>query len=129
MIGYQNVLAEFLQLTEEIHNQSKMLYSNMKDNETGQVETLLSLFDKRQQLISQLDTYMQLTDFHWTEEDKKVIQQMKETEQLIQTLMKGLHQSFKSQMNQITQTKQGSRKFVDAYQNVSTEGSFIDKRK
>lgn len=129
MIGYQNVLAEFLQMTEEIHNQAKTLNSNMKDNETGQVETLLSLFDKRQQLISQLDTYMQQTDFHWTEEDKKVIQQMKETEQLIQTLMKGLHQSFKSQMNQITQTKQGSRKFVDAYQNVSTEGSFIDKRK
>ncbi|MBW9234704.1 hypothetical protein JQK62_21135, partial [Leptospira santarosai] len=64
-----------------------------------------------------------------TDKDKQIIQQLKDLQQMIEPIMTGLHQSFKSQMNQINQTKQGSRKFVGAYQNVSTEGSFIDKRK
>ena len=129
MSGYQNVLAEFLQVTKEIQNQSKALHSNMKDNEAGQVENLQSLFDKRQQLIDELEPYMQQSTFQWTDEDKQIIHQLKDLQQMIQPLMTGLHQSFKTQMNQINQTKQGSRKFVRAYQNVSTEGSFIDKRK
>lgn len=129
MSGYQNVLAKFLQVTKEIHNQVKILDSNMKDNENGQVENLQSLFEKRQQLINQLESFKQQADFQWTEEDKQIILQLKDLQQMIQPLMNGLHQSFKTQMNQINQSKQGSRKFVGAYQNVSTEGSFIDKRK
>ncbi|MGE6487484.1 flagellar protein FliT [Paenisporosarcina sp. NPDC076898] len=129
MSGYQNVLADYLQLTEEIHNQAKKLYSNMKDNENGQVENLQSLFEKRQQLIDELESYIQQADFQWTDEDKQIIHQVKDFQQMIESLMTGLHQSFKTQMKQINQTKQGSRKFIGAYQNVSTEGSFIDKRK
>ena len=125
----QYVLAEFLQITKEIHDQVKMLDSNMKDNENGQVENLQSLFDKRQQLMDELESFIHQADFQWTEEDEQIILQLKDLQQMIQPHMNGLHQSFKTQMNQINQSKQGSRKFVGAYQNVSTEGSFIDKRK
>lgn len=129
MVGYQTVLAEFLQLTEEIYQQAKALFSDMKDNDAQQVENLQSLFDQRQQLITQLDTYVQQSDFQWTDEDKQSILQLKETEQKLQPLMKNLHKSFSLQLNRINQTKQGSQKYVNAYRNVSIEGSFIDKRK
>lgn len=129
MAGYQNLLVEFLQLTEEIYQQAKALFLDMKDNEANKVEALQFLYDQRQQLVTQLDTYMQQPGFTWTDEDKQIIHQLKEVEQKLQPLMNNLHKSFTVQMNRINQTKQGSKKYAKAYQNVTTEGSFIDKRK
>jgi two-component SAPR family response regulator len=129
MKEHQNALTGLLQLTEEIHDQAKAIRSKMEDNEAEQLETLQLLFEKREHLIKKLDTYMQQTDFHWTEENRKVIHQLKEYEQLLKPLMNGLHQSFLTQMNLISQTKQVSQKYIGAYQNMSTNGSFFDKRK
>ncbi|WP_017378999.1 hypothetical protein [Paenisporosarcina sp. TG-14] len=129
MIDYQNALTGLLQLTEEILKQAKVIGSKMKDNETEQLETLQLLFDKRQLVIKQLDTYMQQAGFQWTQEDQLVIHKLKQYDQILQPLMTGLYQSFLTQMNQINQTKQVSKKYSDAYQNMTTDGSFIDKRK
>jgi len=125
----QYALTEFLQLTEEIYHQTKAVHSKMEDNDNEQLDAIQALFDIRQQAIEQLESYIQKTTFEWTAEDKLVILQLKEIEQTLQPLMNSLHQSFLLQMNRITQTKQVSTKYMGAYQNMATEGSFIDKRK
>ena len=122
-------LTEFLQLTENIYHQTKAVHSKMEDNDNEQLEAIQVLFDKRQLAIEQLESHIQQTNFEWTAEDMLVIEQLKEIEQLLQPLMNQLHKSFLSQMNRITQTKQVSTKYMGAYQNMATEGSFIDKRK
>lgn len=129
MGGYPIVLTELLRLTEEIHGQAKAIQSKMEDNEAEQLETLQLLVEKREYVIKQLDTHMQRADFQWTEEEIKVIYKLKDYEQTLQPLMSGLYKSFLTQMNRINQTKQISKKYIGAYQNSSTEGSFIDKRK
>ena len=122
-------LSEFLQLTQEIYYQAKGVHSKMEDNDTEHLEAIQVLFNKRQQAIEQMESSIQQPTFEWTTEDKDVIVQLKEIEQVLQPLMNSLHQSFLSQMNRITQTKQVSTKYMGAYQNMATEGSFIDKRK
>lgn len=129
MSEYQNDLTGLLHLTEEIHEQATSVHSKMEDNESEQLETLQLLFENREFVIKQLDTYMQQVGFHWTEEDRKVIHKLKEYEQLLQPQINSLHQSFLTQMNRISQTKQVSKKYMGVYQNTTTEGSFIDKRK
>jgi len=122
-------LSEFLQLTEEIYRQAKAVHSKMEDNDIEHLEAIQAMFAKRQQAIEQMESHIQQTNFEWTTEDRLVIAQLKEIEQTLQPLMNSLHQSFLSQMNRITQTKQVSTKYMGAYQNMATEGSFIDKRK
>ena len=122
-------LIEFLQLTKDIYHQAKAVHSKMEDNDHEQLVLIQALFDKRQQVIEQMEIYIQQSTFEWTAEDKPVIQQLKEIEQALQPLLNSLHQSFLLQMNRITQTKQVSTKYMGAYQNMATEGSFIDKRK
>ena len=129
MTDRNNSLIEFLQLTKEIYHQAKAVHSKMEDNDNEQLEAIQLLFDKRQQAIEQMESQIQQTSFEWTAEDLLVIENLKEIEQLLQPLMNQLHKSFLSQMNRITQTKQVSTKYMGAYQNMATEGSFIDKRK
>jgi len=129
MSGYQNTLTGLLQLTEEIYEQSKAIRSKMEDNEDEQLETLQLLVEKREIVIKQLDTYMKQAGFQWSEEDKKMIHKLKETEQKLQPLMNGLYQSFQTQMNRISQTKKMSQKYSGSYQNMTTNGSFFDQRK
>jgi flagellar protein FliT len=129
MNEYQVALNGLLHLTEEMHEKAKAIRSKMEDNEAEQVETLQLLVEKRELTILQLDTYIQQSNFQWTEEDKALIAQLKETDQKLQPLMIGLHQSFLTQMNKINQTKQVSKKYIGAYQNMAANGSFIDKRK
>jgi flagellar protein FliT len=122
-------LTEFLQLSEKILHQAQAVHSKMEDNDDEQLDEIQELFNKRQQVIEQMKSYIQQTNFEWTAEDRLVIEKLKEIEQVLQPLMNSLHQSFLSQMNRITQTKQASTKYMSAYQNMATEGSFIDKRK
>jgi flagellar protein FliT len=129
MTEQHTALTEFLQLTENIYRQTQAVHAKMEDNDHEQLETVQALFDKRQQAIDQMETYRQQTTFQWTAEDKLIIGQLQETEQALQPLLNSLHQSFLLQMTRITQTKQVSTKYMGAYQNMATEGSFIDKRK
>ena len=122
-------LTEFLSLSEKIHHQAKAVHSKMEDNDHEQLDEVQELFEKRQQIINRMESYIQQTNFEWTAEDRLVIKKLKEIEQSLQPLMNNLHKSFLSQMNRITQTKQVSTKYMGAYQNMATEGSFIDKRK
>lgn len=129
MTEQHTALTEFLQLTEDIYRQSQAVHAKMEDNDHEQLEAVQALFDKRQQAIEQMESYIQQANFEWTDEDRLIIENLKEIEHSLRPLMNSLHQSFLSQMNRITQTKQVSTKYMGAYQNMATEGSFIDKRK
>ena len=129
MAEYQLRLTEFLELTENIYVQAKAVQSKMEDNDAEHLEAFQNLFEKRQHVIGQLDAYIQNANFQWTDEDRKTIAKLKDYEQKLQPLLNGLHQSFLTQMNRISQTKQMSKKYIGAYQNTATEGSFIDQRK
>ena len=129
MSDYQVALIGLLQITEELHGKAKAICSKMEDNEAEQLESIQLLVEQRELAIQQLDTYIQQPDFQWTEEDRVLIGQLKETDQKLQPLMNGLYQSFLTQMNKINQTKQVSKKYIGAYQNMAANGSFIDKRK
>lgn len=129
MRDYQRSLTDLLQITEDISKQAKAIHSNMNQNEPKQLENLQILVEKREDVMKQLDSYMQQKDFLWTEEDKQKIQKLKMLDQTLQPQMNNLYQSFLKQMNRINQTKQVSKKYIGAYQNMTTDGSFIDKRK
>lgn len=129
MKAYQNDLTKLLEVTEEVYRLAKTIDTKMEHNDEGQLETLELLFGKRQKVIHQLAGFIEQQDFKWTEEDKKTISKLKNYETLLQPLVSGLYRSFTMQMNRISQTKQVSQKYIGAYQNMATEGSFIDKRK
>ncbi|RLQ91013.1 flagellar protein FliT [Planomicrobium sp. Y74] len=129
MDAYQLRLAEFLELTEKLNAQAKTVHTKMDNNEAGQIESMLALFERRQAVIEGLSEYTKAAEFEWTSEDKKVISQLKGYEDEMQPLLNRLHQSFTTQMNRLNQTSQASKKYVGAYQTKSTEGSFIDQRK
>lgn len=129
MKAYQNDLTKLLEVTEEVYRLAKTVDTKMEHNGDGQLETLELLFEKRQKVIHQLTGFIGQQDFQWAEEDKKTISKLKNYETLLQPLMNGLYRSFTTQMNRIGQTKQISQKYIGAYQNMATEGSFIDKRK
>ena len=129
MIEYQLRLTELLELTEEVYAQAKAIQSKMEDNDAEQLEAVQSLFEKRQNVIEQLDVYMKKTALDWTDEDHKTIAKLKNYEEKLQPLINGLHQAFLTQMNRISQTKQVSKKYIGAYQSTATGGSFIDQRK
>lgn len=129
MNGYQNDLKSLLQLTQEIFKQANSINSKMEDNEAEQLESIQLLVQDRELAIQQLDNFIQQPKFQWTEEDRSMISQLKEIDHKLQPLMNGLHQSFLTQMKKINQTKQVSKKYIGAYQNMAANGSFIDKRK
>ncbi|TWT03676.1 flagellar protein FliT [Planomicrobium sp. CPCC 101079] len=128
MALYQNELAKVLQLTEDVYNQAKTIHSNMKDNDDSKLDELQSLFEKRGQAILRLDAFIQKQGHQWTLEDRGIIDQLKTLEAKLQPLITRLYESFSNQMKRINQTKQASKKYIGAYQTVSTDGSFIDKR-
>ncbi len=129
MNAYQNMLTELLQLSENVLGQANAVSVDMKENEAGQLETLLSLYEQRQLVITELNSYIQETEFRWTDEDREVIRQLKTYEDMLQPLMNGLYQSFLTQINRVNQTKQASKKFGNTYQQPLTDGSFFDQRK
>lgn len=123
----QQLLADLLQITEEIYGQVKAIDSKLNQNELEQVEYIPVLLEKREMVIKQLDAYKQ--DFQWTHEDKQKIEQLRILNQELQPMMNSLHQSFLKQINRMNQRKQMSKKYIGAYQNMTIDGSFIDKRK
>lgn len=125
---YQIELNEMLRLTEEVYKKAQAIQANMKDNEDGSLDDIPVLFLKRGQVIEQLDEFIQQKDFQWTAEDQEIIQQLQEIEEKLQPLITSLYDAFSKQMKRISQTKQASKKYIGAYQTVSTDGSFIDKR-
>lgn len=125
---YQIELNEMLRLTEEVYKKAQMIQTNMKDNEDGSLDEIPTLFLKRGQVIEQLDEFIQQKDFRWTAEEQAIIQQLQEIEEKLQPLITNLYDAFSKQMKRISQTKQASKKYIGAYQTVSTDGSFIDKR-
>ena len=129
MTGYKKELQSLLEITEEIYNQALTVHPNMEENEPENLEAVQNLFEKRQEVINRLDPHLQQPNFQWTPTDREQIKKLQAYEQKLQPLLKGLHQSFLTKMNRINQNKQVSKKYFDAYQNTSTEGSFIDKRK
>ncbi|MGI2328507.1 flagellar protein FliT [Planococcus sp. YIM B11945] len=128
MIDYQTDLKHILQLTEDVLAQAQAINAQMKENEAGQLEDLDSLFDKRGKAILRLDALMQQKFIRWNDEDRILISRLQQAEQQLQPLITGLHQAFLKQINRMNQTKQVSQKYIGAYQNMATDGSFIDKR-
>ncbi|AQQ54148.1 hypothetical protein [Planococcus lenghuensis] len=129
MNNYHSILLEMLTLTEEIQLQASKIAMKMEDNPDGQLEALPALFDRRGQVIQQLEQVTRQPDFRWTEEDQRIISQLKMIDQSLQPVLANLHHSFTTQVNKLAQTKQTSNKYMAVYQHKATEGSFIDQRK
>ncbi|KAA0957464.1 flagellar protein FliT [Planococcus kocurii] len=122
------IMVAFLKQTRELYEKAQHINSRMEDNDEGIVESLETLFVRRQESIRQLDTFMKQRDFRWTDEEHSMIEQLKELDQQLQPLIINLHQSFFTQIKRITQTKEISKKYSGAYQGMATAGSFIDRR-
>ncbi|MCH4827616.1 flagellar protein FliT [Planococcus halocryophilus] len=122
------IMYAFLKQAREIYEKAQQINSRMEDNEDGIVESLERLFTQREETIRQLETFMKQRNFRWSEEEHSIIEQLKEIDQKLQPLVNGLHQSFFTQITRITQTKEISKKYSGAYQEMATAGSFIDKR-
>ncbi|MGH2319177.1 flagellar protein FliT [Planococcus sp. SE5232] len=128
MNSSKSIMHAFLEQTQELYKKAKQVNSRMEENDEGSVEALETIFYRRQQSIKQLETFMKQKNFQWTAEEQLIIEQVKEIDQQLHLLLNDLHQSFFIQINRIAQTKEVSKKYSNAYQTVSTEGSFIDKR-
>jgi flagellar protein FliT len=128
MGNYHIELNEMLTLTEKVYIQAQKIQSNMKDNEDGTLDEIPALFLKRGQVIERLDGFIQQKGFEWAEQDQAIIKRLQEIEGKLQPLITSLYEAFAQQMKRINQTKQASKKYIGAYQTMSTDGSFIDKR-
>lgn len=124
-----NFLEELLSITEQLKEKLSTVHSNLKNNNPEQVELILELVENRQVIIDQLEETKKQPDFKWTEEDRIIFTRLQELDENIGPIMIKLFQSFQTQITRINQTKQVSKKYIGAYQNMMTDGSFIDKRK
>lgn len=124
-----NFLEELLSITEQLKEKLSTVHSNLKNNNPEQVELILELVENRQVIIDQLEETKKQPDFKWTEEDRIIFTRLQELDENIGPKMIKLFQSFQTQITRINQTKQVSKKYIGAYQNMMTDGSFIDKRK
>lgn len=129
MRAQRSLLTELLQLTEEINDKLIKIHPNMNENEPELLEQVQFLVEKREDVIKQLKETKPEQDFQWAQEDQEKIKKLKTLEQTLQPLMNNLYRSFAKQMDRINQTKQVSKKYFGAYQTMTTDGSFIDKRK
>lgn len=129
MRDQQSLLTELLQLTEEINHQVKTIQPNMNENEPELLEQVKLLVERRADVIKQFAAAKQEQDFLWTQEDQEKIKKLKTLEQTLLPLMNNLYRSFAKQVDRINKTKQVSKKYFGAYQTMTTDGSFIDKRK
>ncbi|MGO1057776.1 flagellar protein FliT [Planococcus sp. FY231025] len=126
---YGQYLIDLLGQTKELHAKASAIDAKMENNEDGQLEELQALFEKRQETIAGLSASTESDGFHWTAVDREKISELKELEETLQPMVKGLYRAFGEQLNRINQTKQMSKKYIGAYQNMGAGGSFIDKRK
>lgn len=122
-------LTDLLQQTKELHGKASAIDVKMENNEDGQLEELQEMFEKRQETIACLSAFTGSDGFNWTASDREKISELKELEETLQPMVKGLYRAFGEQLNRINQTKQMSKKYIGAYQNMGAGGSFIDKRK
>jgi len=125
----QRLLTELLACTEGIAEQVKGIHNNMKENELESFAKIQVLLDQREKVLNQLDVIQQQQPFGWTENDQQIIQKLKSIEQTVQLRMNELYQSFARQMKRVQQTKSVSKKYLAAYQTLTVDGSFIDRRK
>lgn len=126
---YGQYLIDLLQQTKELHGKASAIDVKMENNEDGQLEELQAMFEKRQETIARLSAFTGIDGFNWTASDREKISELKELEETLQPMVKGLYRAFGEQLNRINQTKQMSKKYIGAYQNMGAGGSFIDKRK
>lgn len=126
---YKKYLKDFLELTRALHQNASAIDTKMENNKEGQLEQLEELFEKRKNSIEALSNFIGAEKFNWTDEDKHMIYEIKKLEESLQILVKELYEAFGNQMKRISQTKQLSKKYIGAYQNMGTGGSFIDQRK
>lgn len=126
---YGQYLIDLLQQTKELHGKASAIDVKMENNEDGQLEELQEMFEKRQETIARLSAFTGSDGFNWTASDREKISELKELEETLQPMVKGLYRAFGEQLNRINQTKQMSKKYIGAYQNMGAGGSFIDKRK
>lgn len=126
---YKKHLKDLLELTRALHQNASVVDSKMENNEEGQLEQLQELFEKRKDSIDALSGFIGTNGFRWTSDDMHLIRELKEMEEPLQILIKELYQAFGDQLKRINQTKQMSKKYIGAYQNMGTGGSFIDQRK
>lgn len=126
---HEDYLTELLGQTERLYQKAEAVDANMEHNEEGQLEELQALFDERQETIRHLSGFTGEEGFLWTASDREKISELKKFEEKLQPLVKELHRAFGEQLNRINQTKQVSKKYIGAYQNMGAGGAFIDKRK
>jgi len=126
---YKQYLNEFLQLTENLLVQLNHIQIDMKKNEPGEVEKILHLVEQREEVIKQLDPHIKQEGFSWSDEDKQIIEKIREYQEELEPKMLDIYQSFSIQLSKLKQRKQMTNKYVGAYQVSTTNGSFIDKRK
>ncbi|WP_053360853.1 hypothetical protein [Bacillus sp. FJAT-27251] len=159
MSGAQQLLTKLLLLTEEIITEADAIHPSMKENAQEQLEHVQSLVDLRESAIKELDAMLKLRRDEngglqglrqnevgqrmghpqnevrepqtprWNQAEQQQIKTLQTLERTLQMKMGSLHQSFSKQMHRIHETKSMSKKYIAAYQTITTDGSFIDKRK
>lgn len=126
---YRQHLSTLLEQTKELHVKAAAIDAKMENNDDGQLEELQKLFEKRQETIVQLSAFTENVGFSWTASDRVKISELKTLEESLRPMVKNLYRTFGEQLNRISQTKQMSKRYSGAYQNMGAGGSFIDKRK
>ncbi|TLS36616.1 hypothetical protein [Pseudalkalibacillus caeni] len=122
-------LEKLVDFTVQLKENLDSIKTSMDQNEPEQLESFDELVLQREVIISKLDEEIQGKETNWSEEEKKLIQELQQMEAVIEPRLRELYNSFSNQLTKVQLGKAASKKYQPAYANTYSDGSFIDQRR
>ncbi len=114
-----------MSFVKQLHELTTEMYDKLQNADSDReqlVKDITAFVRKRETIIKDVKP-------PYTEEEKKLGQELVQMDQQIQAVFENLLSGLKGSMRQIQNKKRNNTKYVNPYQNVSTvDGMFFDKK-
>lgn len=114
-----NVIQSFYEVTKQL---VQMLETKTVNDRDERIEEINQLLDKREELLPSIGQPV-------TEEEKQVANGILQLNQKLMTLLEKEKLDIKKDINSLNHRKESTKKYVNPYESLQTDGMYYDKRK
>ena len=114
-----NAIQSFYDVTKQL---VQMLEATTVNDRDERIEKINQLLNKREELLP-------LIKQPATEEDKQVAKEILLLNQKLMTLLEKEKLEIKKDINSLNHRKESTKKYVNPYESLQTDGMYYDKRK
>lgn len=112
-------LYTYFELTQKLIE----LYSNKENQERDM------LLDESDRILKEREQLLPAITPPFTNDEHEFFRKLQTLEKQLQLLMQSEKQAIQRDMKSFSQTKKGTNKYVNPYENLNIDGVFYDKRK